>query len=52
MKTYLIRWMPMSYTPGNDVREKIVQAYNEGEAKSQIGEPYSYHMVWEMDTAE
>lgn len=48
LKTYLVRWKPLQYTPGNDTREIIVKAYNEKEAYKQIPEKYSSHIAFEV----
>ena len=49
MKTYRIRYLPICYTPGEVVRDILVQAPNEWEALKQIKEMYSGHFIEEVE---
>ena len=47
MKTYRIRYLPICFTPGEVVRDILVQAENETKALLKIPEMYSAHFVEE-----
>ena len=50
MKTYYIRYLPSTYQGPNEVRQVIIVASSEKEALKQITEPYSGHMVYELES--